>query len=91
MADKINANNLGMTLGIFVAIFHVLWAVLVALGFAQTLIDWVLPLHFVDMLVSVIAFTWVNALLITVMSFVGGYIMGWLFATLWNCKCLGKK
>ena len=90
MAGNLNKNKVGLTVGVFVAIFHALWAVLVALGFAQTLINWVLPLHFVDMLVSVIAFTWVNALLITVMSFVGGYIMGWIFAALWNCKCMKK-
>jgi len=91
MAEKLNANKLGMTLGVFVAIWHLAWAVLVAVGFAQPAIDWVFPLHFIDMLISVTTFSWLTALILTIAGFIGGYVMGWIFAKLWNCKCLNKR
>lgn len=91
MADKINANRLGMTLGIFVALWHLVWAVLVGIGIAQDMIDWVLPLHFISLTVPMITFSWLNALILIIAGFIGGYIIGWVFAALWNCKCLCKK
>jgi len=90
MADKINANKLGMTLGVFVAVWHLIWAVLVGVGVAQSMLDWVLPLHFVGLAVPLISFSWLNALILVIAAFIGGYIMGWLFAALWNCKCMKK-
>ena len=87
---ELNKNKVGMTVGIFVAAWHVVWALLVSIGVAQEMLDWVLPLHFVGLAVPLIDFSWLNALILVIAAFIGGYIIGWLFAALWNCKC-GKK
>ena len=86
----LSKNKVGMTVGIYVAVWHALWSLLVGVGVAQEMLDWVLPLHFVGLAVPITAFSWINALILTIAAFIGGYLMGWLFAALWNCKC-GKK
>ena len=80
----LNKNKFGLVIGIFVAAWHLLWALCVLAGVAQTFINWILPLHFISILVSVTTFSITNALLLTIAAFIGGYVMGWLFAALWN-------
>ena len=91
MVEKINAHKLGMTLGLFVAIWHALWAVLVSIGVAQNVLDWILPMHFFSATFSILDFNLLNAVILVIAAFIGGYIMGWLFAALWNCKCMKKR
>jgi len=83
---KINANKLGLTIGIFVAALHALWAVLVAVGQdqVQAYLDWIFPLHFIGNVFQIMTFNLVSALILVVMAFVGGYICGWVLAWLWN-------
>jgi len=90
MADKINANNLGMTLGGFFALLHAVWAILVGIGVAESLLDWIMPLHFIGTMFEVTGFTWGNAILLTILAFIGGYVSGWILAAIWNCKCMKK-
>lgn len=81
---KINKNSLGLSLGIFAALLHAVWAILVAAGVAKSLLDWVLPLHFVGAMFSITSFSIVSAILLVVLAFVGGYVTGWVFAAIWN-------
>ena len=81
---KINGNKLGLVLGTFFALLHVIWALIIAVGYGEQLIEWILPLHFIDILVGVTAFSIMNALILVVMAFIGGYIIGWLYAWIWN-------
>ena len=85
----LNKNKTGLVLGIFFAAWHLLWAILVLVGIAQSMLDWVLPLHFISLLVSVTAFSITNALILIIAAFIGGYIIGWVFAWLWGW--LNKK
>ena len=80
----LNKNKTGLVLAIFFALLHLVWALIVGLGVAKQAIDWILPLHFIDMLVGVTTFSWVNAILLVVLAFIGGYIIGWVFAWIWN-------
>lgn len=81
---KLNGNKVGLVLGFFFVILHALWALIVGLGLGQKYLDWILPLHFIDMLCAVTAFSWASALILIIAAFVGGYIAGWLFVLLWN-------
>lgn len=81
---KISANRLGLTVGIFTAAIHAVWAIIVALGIAQIGLDWVFPLHFLDNVFSTIEFGFVSALLLVVLGFVGGYVCGAVLGWLWN-------
>ena len=79
-----NKNKVGLVLGVFFAILHAAWALLVAIGSAQQLIDWVLPLHFLNVVYSLTSFSIGTAVILITLAFVGGYITGWLFALVWG-------
>jgi len=91
--DIIEKNRLGMTLGIFVGLWHLLWVILVGIGVAQSYLDWILPLHFVGLAVPLLTFNWMSAILLVIIATIAGYVMGWIFAAIWNCKtkCMKKK
>ena len=80
----INKNALGLTLGIFSALMHAIWAIVVGIGIGQNIINFIFPLHFLNVVYQVTSFNFTTMLLLVIMAFVGGHIMGWLFATLWN-------
>ena len=84
MKEQLNENKLGITLGIFFALLHAIWAILIGFGAGQRLIDLILPLHFIDMMITVTTFKIGAAVLLVILAFIGGYIAGWLFAVIWN-------
>ena len=84
MKDKINANKLGLVLGILGAVLHFFWILLVASGFAKQFMDYGLSLHFMTDVYSIGVFNIGTALTLLVSTFVSGYILGWIFAEIWN-------
>ena len=84
MANTINANKAGLALGALLGLFHLSWAVLIALGWAQPVIDFVLWLHMIKPFMTVEAFSFVRAAGLVVFTAVFGYVLGWVFAVLWN-------
>lgn len=80
----INANKAGLALGALLGLFHLSWAVLIALGWAQPAIDFVLWLHMIKPFMTVEAFALGRAAGLVVFTAVFGYVLGWLFAVLWN-------
>ncbi len=83
--------KIAMAIGSFVALMHLFWALLVASGVAQAWVDWMLSMHMIYMPVVIGPFNAWSALSLLVMTFIAGYIMGWVFALVWNyfqkCKC----
>lgn len=84
MKNKIDCNRLGLSLGIFFALLHLIWALLVALNFAKGFLDFILPLHFTSFVFGILPFTFINAIILAVLTFVSGYVCGWLFGAIWN-------
>ncbi len=84
MKEKINANKLGLVLGIFFALIHFLWILLVASGFAKQFLDYTLSLHFMRDVYSIGAFNIGIAAMLLIFTFVSGYILGFVFAWIWN-------
>jgi len=82
--EKLNKAKMGLTLGLFFAVAHTVWAVLVALGAAQGLLDWATNLHMLDNPYIVLEFSLGATIGLVVMTFVVGYVLGWIFAALWN-------
>jgi hypothetical protein len=82
--QKINALNLGLALGAVVGLWHVCWAVLVALGWAQALIDFILWMHFINPVLHVGPFVPGTAAILIVVTSATGFVAGYLLATAWN-------
>jgi hypothetical protein len=82
--NTLNANKAGLALGSVIAGWHVLWSLLVIFGWAQFVIDWIFRFHYIQPLYIVTGFDPMMALGLIIVTFVLGYAMGWVFATIWN-------
>ncbi len=85
----INRSKFALTFGYFAAVMHVIWSVLVGLGVAQTIMDFVYRMHFMENPYTVAEFSWGTAVGLVVMAFIVAYAISSLFATIWN-KVHGK-
>ncbi len=82
--QEINPKKVGMVLGGFLGLWHLVWSALVALGLAQWLADTIFKLHMVKPILMVQPFNLgIAAMLIIVTSLIG-CVAGWVLATLWN-------
>lgn len=83
--------KIAMALGSFVALMHLFWSVLVASGVGQAWVDFMLAMHMIIVPVIIGPFNAWSALGLLIMTFIAGYVMGWVFALVWNyfqkCKC----
>lgn len=80
---KLDNNKLGLTIGIFAALCHLIWTIAVAIGI-QKFVDWILLLHSISLELTLTSVVLLNAVLLIILAFVGGYIFGWVFAAIWN-------
>ncbi len=80
----LNKSKTAMAVGVFVALMHAAWAVVVGLGLGQKLVNWAMTLHFMYYPVKVLEFNGSNAVMLVIATFVGGYVFGWVFAAVWN-------
>ena len=90
MNIQIDKNKTGLTFGLLISSLHLFWSVLVFLGMAQVLLNFILNLHMLNMPITVMPFNLVKALGLIVVTFVVGYIFGWLMAFFWN-KCFKEN
>lgn len=79
-----NNNKVGLALGVLLGGWHLVWAILVALGVAQPLLNWVYAIHFLNNPFIVGPFSLGTAVALVVVTFVVGYVVGWVFAYLWK-------
>jgi hypothetical protein len=82
--NNINGKRLGLTLGSFAAFLHLVWVVLVALKWAQPLSDFVHRMHFMNNTMTLMPFELGRGILLIVIAFIMGNIIGNLFAYFWN-------
>jgi len=80
----LNQNKVGVALGGFLALFHAVWSLLVALGFAQALLDFVFMIHMMVNPVTVKEFNFGLTVGLVILTAVVGYVFGWVFAWLYN-------
>ena len=88
--EKIDKNKTGLTFGLLTGLFHLFWSILVALGLAQALVNFIFTIHMLNISITVMPFDVIKALLLIIVTFVVGYIFGWLMAFFWN-KCFKEK
>ncbi len=88
MLDK---NKIGMAFGIFLAVFHAAWALMVAVipETLQSGLNWIFRMHFLEPVWILTQFNFSYAILLVVFTFIVGYILGWVFA--WAHNLSHKK
>lgn len=70
--------------GLFVAAFHLIWSLLVALNLGQAYLDWILGLHFIENPYVVRPFDFGTMFMLLVVTFVVGFVVGWVATICWN-------
>ena len=74
----------GVIFGLFLTLVHAGWILLVALGWAQPLMDFVFWAHFITPPYSVAAFDAGRASMLLILVLGAGFALGALAAGLWN-------
>ena len=81
---NLSPQKTALTLGVFVGGVHVVWSLLILLGWAQPLLDFIFWAHMIANPYQVMSFDVTACLTLIVVTFCVGYGIGWIFATLWN-------
>lgn len=84
MKNTFEANKVGLAFGGVLGLWHLVWSILVAVGWAQPLFDWILHLHMMQLPVKVLPFVLSTAVTLVVVTSLIGYVVGYVFATVWN-------
>ena len=79
-----NKNKAGLVFGSFVGLIHLVQGVLIALGFAQPLMDFIYNLHSLNNPFAVAPFSFMRSVVLVIVTFLIGYVFGYVFATIWN-------
>ena len=82
--NRRGAKKLGLALGSFAALVHIVWVVLIALGWAQPLMDFVYKMHSMNNPFTVAPFDLGRSVGLIVIAFLMGNIIGNVFALVWN-------
>lgn len=84
MNHHINPAKAGLALGGLTGGLHLIWAILVAFGWAQALVNFSLWAHMVSVPFVVGAFDITAAVTVIIVATAVGYVIGSLFAKIWN-------
>lgn len=84
MNQHLNPSKIGLATGAILGGLHALWSILVALGWAQTLIDFSLHLHMISVPIVVEPFDSISALTLVIIATIAGYVAGYVCALIWN-------
>jgi len=74
----------GLTLGALIGGWHLCWASLVALGWAQPFIDFIFWMHFIQPVYVVGPFVAARAVMLVAVTSGVGFVVGYVFALLWD-------
>ena len=74
----------GIATGTVLGAWHLLWACLVALGWAKPIMDIILKLHFLAIDYGMLPFSVGTALTLFALTFAIGAALGFTFALIWN-------
>lgn len=81
---KLNIHRTGLAVGVFVGFWHLLWTLAVGFGMGESKLTFFLDRHFLSAPFTVTDFTWASGLVLVVTSAIAGYVIGAVFAFIWN-------
>ncbi len=79
-----NPNKIGAVFGAILGGWHLAWALLVWLGFAQKFYDFILWAHMIHLEITIGPFNPKAALFLIAVTSVMGYLFGYIGALIWN-------
>lgn len=79
-----NPSKTGFALAIFFGAAHLIWALLIMLGWAQALADFAFTLHMIVPNHQIAPFHFGYAVALVVLTSCIGYVVGHVFAAIWN-------
>ncbi len=79
-----NQKKVALVLGSFAGLVHLVWGVLIALGFAQPLMDFIYKMHSLNNPFTVAPFDLMRSLGLVVVTFLVGYVAGYVFSAIWS-------
>lgn len=83
-ATAISPHKLGLVLATFIGGWHIVWSVLVLLGWAQSLLNFVFWLHFIAPPYEVGLFVPWRAMMLVAVTTTIGYVFGRALGAIWN-------
>ena len=84
MVGTMNAIKAGLVLGILIGGWHLCWAILVASGLAQPIIDFIFWMHFIKPVFTIEPFETLKAAVLVVLAGGLGFAVGAASALVWN-------
>ena len=84
--NKLDREKTGLVFGSFLAVIHAAWALAVAVmpRAMQSFFDWVFGLHFLEPIYTITVFNLIDAIMLVALTFVAGYVLGYVFAWVHN-------
>ena len=79
-----NKHKMGLVFGSFAAFMHLVWSVLIAFGWTQIWMDFVLGMHSLNNPYTVMNFDLMRSIELIVLTFVVGYVFGVVLAFFYN-------
>lgn len=80
----INPNKAGGVVAALLGGWHLVWAVLVLIGFAQPIIDFIFWAHMIQPVYVIKPFNPAAAITLIVLTAMIGYFFGFIGAVIWN-------
>lgn len=80
----INPVRAGLVFSAVLALWHLAWATLVGLGWAQAVLDFILRLHFIDLDLKIAPFNLGTAAALVAVTGLIGFAVGAILAIVWN-------
>lgn len=91
MKGRVSEQTVGLVFGAFAGFVHLVWSVVVYLGFGQTWLDFVFGLHFLSDPFTVGSFEVGKALTLVVFASIAGFVGGVVLAKVWNLVIAKSK
>jgi len=82
--NHLSVSKTALAVGLFLSGWHLVWSLLVALGWGQPLLDFALWAHMIHIQFVIGPFELYAALLLIIVTFLIGCALGCVFAYLWN-------
>lgn len=79
-----NKNKVGLVFAALIGGWHLVWAVLVLVGWGQAIMDFVFWAHMIHLPYTVGPFDIMASVTLVVFTAVFGYVVGYIAAIVWN-------